>query len=61
MPKIRRTFTIGDVKNETDRNEFFEEFARLAASGAFEGAEVSVKFEVMHEPVKAAEKEEAAS
>jgi hypothetical protein len=61
MPKIRRQFTIGDVKNETDRKEFFDEFTKLAESGAFDGAEVSIKFEVTHEPVKSVEKEEAAS
>lgn len=53
MPKIRRKCKVGDVANETDRQELFDWFTRLCESGAFCGpAEVSVQFEVQRDLIR---------
>lgn len=53
MSRIARKYVVGDVANETDRQELFDWFTKLCESGAFDGsAEVVVRLNVQRDPLR---------
>lgn len=53
--KNRREFKIENFESEDERKAFYEKLDGLAASGAFESAEVVVKLEIKHDPARTKE------